>query len=115
MPTEPCLPLGMENGKILDSAIRASSTYHEMHRPQLARLHRTEFEHFSWAPADPYDSWIQVDLGEVKSVTGVATQGRPSHPQWTTSYKLSFSDNSQNWEVYKESGSEKVCVILIVC
>ena len=67
-------------------------------------------ENFTWASAEPYDSWIQVDFGEIKSVTGVATQGRPSHPQWTTSSKFSYSDNSQNWEVYKESDSEKVCV-----
>jgi len=35
--------------------------------------------------------WIQVDFGEVKRVTQVASQGRPDASQWVTRYKVSFS------------------------
>lgn len=35
--------------------------------------------------------WIQVDLGTVKRVTQIASQGRSDYAQWVTRYRLSYS------------------------
>ena len=95
----------MESGKILNSAITASSVWDSGHEPWRARLHNF--------PAMPYDtskdtgSWsaltnqagqyLQIDLGVMTYVTMIATQGRPhySGTQYVTQYKLSFK-NSNN-------------------
>ena len=42
--------------------------------------------------------WIQVDLGEVKRVTQVASQGRPDHSQWVTRYMVSFSTSGKEFK-----------------
>ena len=50
---------------------------------------------------------LQIDMGEVHSVCGVATQGRlrGSH---VTSYKLYFSIDAVHWMVYTELNKIKV-------
>ena len=35
--------------------------------------------------------WIQVDFGEVKRVTQVASQGRSDYAQWVTKFRVSYS------------------------
>ncbi|CAB4020032.1 Hypothetical predicted protein [Paramuricea clavata] len=106
---EPCTPLGMESGKILDGAITASTSYNSELGPANARLN----VHRGWCAwttnnAGKQSGWIQVDLGDIIWVTGVATQGRCVHPQWVKSYKVSYSTDGQNWEFYDESGSTKI-------
>ena len=40
--------------------------------------------------------WMQINLGSVKKVKGVVTQGRYNHSQWVKSFKLKYSiDGSQ--------------------
>lgn len=52
---------------------------------------------------------LQIDMGEVHSVCGVATQGklRGSH---VTSYKLYFSIDAVHWMVYTELNKIKIFV-----
>lgn len=98
----------MESGKILDSAITASSHYGDDLKPQFARLNARGGS-CSWAPKAVQDAWILVDFGEFISVTGVDTQGRCDNGrQWVKSYTLSYSADGQNWILYMERGSEKV-------
>ena len=106
---EPCTPLGMESGKILDSAITASTYYNNQLGPANARLNLNR-GWCAWTTTDAGEQsgWIQVDLGYIIWVTGVATQGRCVWQQWVTSYKVSYSTDGQNWEFYDESGSTKV-------
>ena len=53
--------------------------------------------------------WLQVDFyGRYTRVTGVATQGRNSIDQWVTKYKLSFSEDGEDFQYYKEQGQIKV-------
>ena len=98
----------MENGKIMDIAITASSFYGNYLKPEFARLN-TNRGYCSWTPRGYHDQWMQIDLGKTTSVTGVATQGRCAWPQWVTSYRLSYSTDGQSWTVYYDSGNEKVC------
>ena len=98
----------MESGKILDTAITASSDYGMGLISANARLNEGGC---AWTKRDADTSpWIQADLGDITRVTGVATQGRCNHPQWVLTYTVSYSSDGQNWEFYKESSTEKVCI-----
>ena len=99
----------MESGKILDSAITASSQYGMGLITVSARFNEGGCAWSNRDAIDPYP-WIQADLGDITRVTGVATQGRCNHPQWVLTYTVSYSSDGQNWEFYKESGTEKVCI-----
>ena len=103
----------MKNNEIPNSAITASSNYRGgAHEPWLARLKNVGNGHVmeSWsADLNEAGQWLQIDLGVERLVTKLATQGRPSFPQWVTSYKILFSSDSAKWEEYKENEVLKVC------
>ncbi|XP_031558583.1 lactadherin-like [Actinia tenebrosa] len=100
-------PLGMENRSILDSQITASSIASKpVHAPQGARLnnqHVPDVTIGAWAAGGTKrGEHIQVDLGRVKMVTKIATQGRPSKgPQWVTEYSVSYSNDTRDWTNYR--------------
>jgi hypothetical protein len=77
-----------------------------MHRPQGARLNNQWVDDVTigaWAAgsASPGE-YLQVDLGSVKMITNVSTQGRPSrHDQWVTEYTVSYSNDTNNWKNYE--------------
>ncbi|MCJ8745762.1 hypothetical protein PDJAM_G00134090 [Pangasius djambal] len=59
-----------------------------------------------WSPLDTdHYPWLQVDLGSRKQVTAVATQGRYSSSDWTTRYRLLYSDTGRNWKPYHQDGN----------
>ena len=104
----------MESGLLPNSAITASSVYGtpNRHGAWLARLNNVPNGKFwgSWsANLKEAGQWLQIDLGEERLLTNFATQGRPSSPQWVTSYTILFSSDSVKWEEYKENGVVKVC------
>ncbi|CAB4016564.1 Hypothetical predicted protein [Paramuricea clavata] len=103
-------PLGMTSGKIPDDAITASSVDSSNYKPSYARLTKAGSS-CSWAPtrAGQIGSWLQVDLGQLSTVTGIATQGICSSAnQWVKSYSVSYSNVPNSWTPYKESGNVKV-------
>ncbi|CAB3996523.1 Hypothetical predicted protein [Paramuricea clavata] len=103
-------PLGMTSGKIPDDAITASSTVASTYKPSYARLTKTG-SGCSWAPssAGRVGSWLQVDLGQLTTVTGIATQGSCySANEWAKSYSVSYSNEPNSWTPYEESGNVKV-------
>ena len=103
----------MESGLLPNSAITASSVFGtSKHGAWLARLNNVPNGKFwgSWsANLKEAGQWLQIDLGEERLLTNFATQGRPSLPQWVTSYTIMFSSDSVKWEEYKENGVVKVC------
>jgi len=55
----------------------------------------------SWAvKVNQFGEWIQVDLGKMTEVTGVATQGRQDYNEWVTSYVVQFSRDGSNFINY---------------
>jgi len=57
-----------------------------------------------WAAATAdQNQWLAMDTGSVRSIVGVATQGRGDHwaidngGQWVTSYKVSVSNDASSW------------------
>lgn len=84
----------MQNGAIPDSRIIASSSWDDNHSPALGRLwlRRNDPLMGAWSSKSNNDyQWIQVDLGRVTRVTGIATQGRQDFDQWVESYILRYS------------------------
>ena len=107
-------PLGMQNGAIQDSQIKASSEWDDNHAAIQGRLHFKAIsgKAGSWsARSNDMNQWLQIDLGNQHTkVTRIATQGRNAYNQWVTKYKLLFSDNGVNFHYYKEQGNKAIKV-----
>lgn len=105
----------MEDGAIPDAQITASSQWDDYHSPARARLNTKQAgpQKGGWSsrPCD-LNQWLQVDLGSYTIVTRVATQGRNSHNQWVTSYRIEYGNDGVNFHFYQEPGdsSPKVFV-----
>ena len=103
----------MESGKIPDNAITASSFYPDngWFRPSNGRLNKN-IGRCAWTTTTKgkSNSWLQVDLGEMTTVIGIATQGSCYHrePFWTKSYSVSYSTDGTKWIYYRKSGYKKV-------
>jgi len=64
----------------------------------------------AWIPGSNSNSndYLQIDLGSVYFVCGVATQGNPNVDDWTKTYKIGTSLDNVNWKMYAEDDVEKV-------
>ncbi|EDO45375.1 predicted protein, partial [Nematostella vectensis] len=104
-------PLGMENKRIPNRAIKASSAYDNNHAPYLARLHARHRGHRqpAWsARTNNNHQWLQIDLGAKAVINAIATQGRHNFDQWVTSYRLSYGNNGRHFKAYRPFGRFKV-------
>ena len=114
------LPLGMENGAISDVQITASSQRNDRQAARNARLN-FKGQKLAWGwetGTNEFYKWLQVDLGNKTSVTGVATQGS-SDEALVTKYKLQHSDDGLTFQNYKAPNNTlaKVyqCIMLAFC
>ncbi|XP_076156201.1 neuropilin-1a-like [Alosa pseudoharengus] len=103
-------PLGMESGDIGPSQIRARSQYNPSWAPERARLN---YKDNGWTPSeDSSREWIEVDLGFLKYVSAIGTQGAISKetrkPYYVKTYKVLLSTNGEDWLPVKEEGKHKV-------
>ena len=94
---------------IPDARMTASDFLEIWFFPYYGRLQGTRGDG-GWCPwnRSVKKHYIQVDMGEVRSLCGVATQGAQRYSAWTTSYKLKLSTNGTTWSIYKETNIEKV-------
>uniref|UniRef100_A0A8D3B3L8 Discoidin domain-containing receptor 2 n=1 Tax=Scophthalmus maximus TaxID=52904 RepID=A0A8D3B3L8_SCOMX len=106
-PTHCRYALGMEDGRIRDDDITASSQWYETTGPQYARLNREEGEG-AWCPEgqlEPSDSqYLQVDLGRLTFLTVVGTQGRyarSSGNEYARAYRLNYSRDGLLWKSWR--------------
>ena len=105
-------PFGMESHAISDAQISASSELDATHAAIQGRLNFQAGNGFSgaWsAEHNDQNQWLQGDLGSIKNITHLATQGRNAHDQWVTSYKVEYSNNGTSFRCYQEYGTDKVC------
>ena len=51
---------------------------------------------------------MQVDLGKIMKISKVGTMGLKGEKRGVTSYSLSYSNNGEAWNVFKENGEKKV-------
>ncbi|XP_028391807.1 zinc metalloproteinase nas-14-like [Dendronephthya gigantea] len=54
------------------------------------------------------NQWLQIDLGELRYVSAVATQGRDRYFEHVETYELSFSEDGSSFQKYRENGSVKL-------
>lgn len=105
------MSLGVEDGRIQDSAMSASTIAGSNHAANLARLNlvAVSSKAGAWCSNKLNDQqWLKIDLGILTTVTKVATQGRQDSSHWVTSYFISYSINNSYWANYIEDGEKKV-------
>ncbi|CAH3146999.1 unnamed protein product [Porites lobata] len=61
----------------------------------------------AWCATDRENQWLRVDLGKTRKIRAIATQGRDVFHEHVKEYKLAFSNDGSNFEVYKENGNER--------
>uniref|UniRef100_A0A8C7WS60 Neuropilin n=1 Tax=Oryzias sinensis TaxID=183150 RepID=A0A8C7WS60_9TELE len=103
-------PLGMESGEITSDQIMASSQYNPSWSPERSRLNYYEN---AWTPADDTNKeWIQVDLGFLRFVSAIGTQGAISQEThriyYVKAYKVDVSSNGEDWITLKEGSKQKI-------
>ncbi|XP_041477638.1 uncharacterized protein LOC121425593 [Lytechinus variegatus] len=92
--------LGVEDGRITDSQITASSCFDQNHCTDRARLNQPQSgsKKGAWsARTNNQDQFIQADLRQLHDVIGVMTQGRNAHSQWVTSFRVMYSTDGLTW------------------
>nr|XP_040053507.1 macrophage mannose receptor 1 [Gasterosteus aculeatus aculeatus] len=92
--------LGVEDGNITDAQLSASSSA-GAYTPTEARLNGNS----CWMPSgNPTSSWIQVNLGQTRKVTGIVVQGCPQNDFWLTEFKIQHSVDGTRWTDYTADG-----------
>ncbi|KAM6934597.1 coagulation factor V [Xenentodon cancila] len=112
------VPLGMESRLIADEFITASSTASSWFagpwKPSLARLNRQGTVNAWTAKYNDMRQWLQVELPQVKKITGIITQGAKSlgKEMYVVSYILQYSDNGIHWTRYTDDDDQPVKIFL---
>ena len=105
-----CSSVGVADRNIIpDSRMTASTFYSNILYPYYGRLHENRGQG-GWCTKTTSDrtDYLQVDMGTVRSVCAVATQGHRGGIARTTSYKLHLSTDGVTWNTYRETNIEKV-------
>ncbi|XP_072182271.1 techylectin-5A-like [Diadema setosum] len=99
-------PLGMENGLIEDAQLSVSSireNNEEQYGPQLGRLNNFN-GYGGWRGSQEKGDWFQVDIGTLRWVTGVQTQGRYKSWEAVKLMRVGLSSDGSVWEEVPEVG-----------
>ncbi|MEQ2254857.1 hypothetical protein ILYODFUR_007913 [Ilyodon furcidens] len=106
--------LGMEDGRISDEDLTASSRWYETTGPQYARLN-CEGGDGAWCPEgqlEPSDSqYLQIDLRRLAFLTLFGTQGRYARglgKEFAREYRLNYSRDGQLWKSWKDRLGKEV-------
>lgn len=105
-------PLGLQNGRLRNSKITASSELNNKHAAWLGRLGRQKQGSYAgaWvARVNNYYQWIKFDLSRPMKITKVATQGRADYNEWVTRYIISSSLDGIHWAIHRFKSQDKVC------
>uniref|UniRef100_A0A8C2Y7M1 Contactin associated protein 2 n=1 Tax=Coturnix japonica TaxID=93934 RepID=A0A8C2Y7M1_COTJA len=74
--------------------------------PKLDTLLQMRPYQGGWSPSDSnHYQWLQVDFGNRKQISAIATQGRYSSSDWVTQYRMLCSDTGRNWKPYHQDGN----------
>lgn len=86
---------GIDNSQISASSVIISNET-EKFGPQSARLHNK----FAWRAKQNATTgeFLQVDFGEIKTLTAIATQGDKSASAWVLSFTIKYSLDNETWE-----------------
>ena len=101
----------MQNGRIPDSVITASTEYSNTYKAINGRLHflSRSGRNGAWAAKkNDVFQYLQVNFGDWTKVTRVAIQGRQDAAQWVKSFSISYGYDPVFFKDYKEDGVKKV-------
>lgn len=103
----------MVSGLIPDSQITASTQVDRNWIPENARLITSRS---GWAlppTTHPYtNEWLQIDLGEEKTVSGIIVQGgkHRENKVFMKKFKIGYSNNGSDWKMIMDSSKKKIKV-----
>ena len=101
----------MQNGRIRQTQLSASSSWDVNHGPRNARLNfrRTGSRMGAWcARHNTRYQWLAVDFYRAMRVAKISTQGRQDAAQWVTQYFVEYSQDGSTFTDYKENSNRKV-------
>ncbi|XP_064008259.1 retinoschisin isoform X2 [Pogoniulus pusillus] len=108
-------PLGFESGAVTSDQISCSNPeqYTGWYSSWTANKARLNGQGFGCAWLSKYQDngqWLQIDLKQVKVISGILTQGRCDADEWMTKYSMQYrTDESLNWVYYKDqTGNNRV-------
>lgn len=84
---------GIDNSQL--SASSETSIEKEKFGAHSGRLN----DKFAWRAKEnaAKGEYLQIDLGELKRVTAIATQGDTNASAWVTSFKVDYSSDNETW------------------
>lgn len=109
-------PMGLQNGRLRSSQMKASSQWDKYHAAFLGRLQRTRQGKYmgAWcARMNNRYQYLQVDFGRPSKVIKMAMQGRQDVSMWVKQMYVSYSANQVNFVEYMERNSRKVNDLLM--
>lgn len=119
-----CLsPLGMEDGRIKDSQLKATSYRNGLVAPKYARLNQSE-GHGGWCPNQApfvndtgpiYTQFIQVKLKASVRIKAITLQGRAGGVEKVNHYWINYRFSDVSYWIYDESSHVKVRNLKITC
>lgn len=109
LPEKDCkVPIGVANSSIIRNYQLSASSEKQYHHASDARLNNKLQLPRQWgawcASSNDRFPWLEVDMKIVREISGVSTRGHPflSYDAWTTQYKVNYSKNFINWELYNK-------------
>ena len=95
-----CEPIGVKGVNTIPDARMTASSFSNRYSPYYGRLLAVR-GFGAWCPRRAgRPDYLQVDMGAVRSVCAVETQGEEEFDEWTTSFKLQFSVDGVTWNAY---------------
>uniref|UniRef100_A0A8B9GQS5 F5/8 type C domain-containing protein n=1 Tax=Astyanax mexicanus TaxID=7994 RepID=A0A8B9GQS5_ASTMX len=108
-------PLGFESGAVCSEQITCANQeqyvgWFSAWVPGKARLNSQGYGCAWLSKFQDNMQWLQIDLQEVRVVSGILTQGRCDADEWMTKYSLQYrSYDNLNWIYYKDqTGNNRV-------
>ncbi|CAM4441198.1 unnamed protein product [Lepidochelys kempii] len=108
-------PLGFESGALPFDQISCSNSeqYTGWYTSWTANKARLNGQGFGCAWLSKFQDngqWLQIDMKEVKVISGILTQGRCDADEWMTKYSVQYrTDENLNWIYYKDqTGNNRV-------
>ena len=113
------IPLGMENGLILDSQLSASSEkYYYISGAASGRLNSETVpneRHGGWIAADDDSApWLQVDFIINATITAIITQGLDTGGNYVKEYTVTFNNSKTGMQNYIGKSTGQVTVRRII-
>ena len=90
--------LGMQNGRIKNVQLSASSILNKKFLPTFARLSRA-----GWCSKhNRHQEWFKVDFRRPTMIRQIGTLGILKHNWWIRAFKLQYSQDGLHWIYYSQ-------------